>query len=299
MLEGLQQVEKKATASKWNRMLSHPYRYFDAIFFREFVYNKTKQSKAVMGQTFFGQKMHLLLPSSTDIYLTGGKSHHSEIRLARYIIQELEMGDIFIDVGAHYGYFSLLAANLIGASGRVIAFEASPTTFRILEKNLAALSNTSAYHQAISDTAETLTFYEFPNLYSEYNSLDITQFEKENWFQDAPPQKVDVAAIPLGKYLGTQSIIPKMIKIDVEGGEFKVIRGLKSFLKIHHPIITMEYLSEKRGNQAHANACDLLKQLGYQGFIINEKGRLDTVNDLNQSINKRDLESDNVVFKKV
>ena len=62
-------------------------------------------------------------------------------------------------------------------SGTVIAFEASPTTYRILEKNSDLLDNIESFNIAVSDSISSLVFYEFPNLYSEFNSFDITQYK--------------------------------------------------------------------------------------------------------------------------
>jgi len=122
MINNVKKVEQIASASKMGRLLKNPLKYIHAILFRELVYKNTKREKHVMAPTFFGVDMHLLLPSSTDIYLTGGKSHDSETRLAKFLIHELQTGDTFVDVGAHYGYFSLLAAKLVGDTGTVYSF---------------------------------------------------------------------------------------------------------------------------------------------------------------------------------
>ncbi|MBL0295213.1 MAG: hypothetical protein IPQ04_13440 [Saprospiraceae bacterium] len=119
LIKNLDKVEKIAAASKIARLVAHPINYINAILYRELFYKRNKKEKEVESETFFGTKMSLLLPSGTDIYLTGGKSHGSETRLARFLINNLEIGDTFIDVGAHYGYFSLLGSKLVGQKGKV------------------------------------------------------------------------------------------------------------------------------------------------------------------------------------
>ena len=99
LLEQIKQVEKIASASKIQRMLVHPFKYLFAILHRKLVY-PFKGSMSIKTTTFFEEEMHLLLPASTDIYLTGGKSHESEIRLAKFMIHNLVKGDCFVDVGA-------------------------------------------------------------------------------------------------------------------------------------------------------------------------------------------------------
>ena len=291
-------VEKIASSSKLKRMLAHPIKYFFAILFRELIYKKTKREKEVISNTFFNSKMHLLLPSSTDIFLTGGKSHDSEIRLAKFLINYLENKDTFIDVGAHYGYFSLLASKLVGSLGKVYAFEASPTSYKIFHKNELNFKNIQGYNLVISDKNSYLTFYEFPNLYSEYNTLYINQYKDQDWIDEYAPKEVKVKSILLGNFLIEEGINPKIIKIDVEGAEFKVINGLKTYLLNKSPFIVMEYLSDNRGNEEHKKAEKLLSSLKFHPFIINTEGELEEVESISQSILNRSLESDNIVFVK-
>lgn len=298
MISQIEKVEKIASASKFNRMLMNPFKYTSAILFRELIYKKTKQEKKVLSRTFFNAKMHLLLPSSTDIYLTGGKSHNSEIRLAKFLIDQLENGDIFVDIGAHYGYFSLLASKLVGNSGKIYSFEASPKTYTILEENKMHCENIEIYNHAVSDERILLTFYEFPNLYSEYNSLDIEQFKNEDWFAEYKPNEIKIESIVLDDFLINNNIKPKIIKIDVEGAEFKVVNGLREHLFKYSPKIVVEFLSSKRGNTEHIKAEKLLKSLGYKPFIIKNNSKLQESESLYEHIENSGFESDNIVFMK-
>jgi FkbM family methyltransferase len=297
-LSNLQKVEKIAAASKLKRMLAHPSHYLEAILFRELVHKRNKKEKEVTGNTFFDSKMHLLLPSSTDIYLTGGKSHDSEIRLAKFLIHSLSEGHTFLDIGAHYGYFSLLASKLVGKTGKVFSFEAAPKTYRILKKNQATQQNMSCHNFAVSDETSTLTFYEFPNLYSEYNSLDIKQFQEEPWFAKNPPKEVKIKSIILDSFLKNKDIDLKVIKIDVEGAEFKVINGLKQFLKNNTPILVMEYLANNRSNDAHIQAEKLLYALGYRAYTITNEGQASPIDTAADYLEQQGIESDNIVFMK-
>ena len=297
-LSKIETVEKIASASKFKRMLVNPFRYLSAIFFRRVTYFFTKKEKEVTTSTFFGTDIHIFLPSSTDIYLTGGKSHETEIRLAKFLIQNLEKDDVFFDVGAHYGYFSLLASQLIDENGQVFSFEASPATFNILKKNQLNQSNIKVYNQAVSDVNAPLTFYEFPNLYSEYNTLEIGQFKDAAWFMKYKPKEITIEAIVLDDFLAKENIQFKIIKIDVEGAEFKVIEGMKKHLKKHSPIIIMEYLSEERGQEEHIKAEMLLHSLGFSPYLIDNKGQLKEVKSVIQHIKEKGLESDNIAFVK-
>jgi len=298
LIQKLDKVEKIASASKFKRMLMNPFKYFNAIIFREVIYKQKKVEKEVLSKTFFNTKMHLLLPSSTDIYLTGGKSHDSEIRLARFLINNLENDNSFVDVGAHYGYFTLLGSKLVGNDGKVFSFEASPTTYKVLSKNSQNKTNINIFNLAVSDEVSVLKFYEFPNLYSEYNTLDINQFKNENWFSEYKPKEVNIQSIILDDFLSNKKVYPKILKIDVEGAENKVINGLRSYLEENSPFIVMEYLSKERGNKEHQEAEYRLNSLGFSSFVIDKSGSLKKIESISKYLEENNLESDNIVFSK-
>lgn len=296
LLNNIESVATLAFASKFRRMLRQPVKYLRAIVFREFIYRKKRQEKEVVCQTFFKTKMNILLPASTDIYLLGGKSHFSEIKLAKFLINNLNTGHSFLDIGAHYGYFALLASGLVGKQGKVVAFEASPVTFKILEKNKNRVANLTVFNKAVSDAEIELTFYEFPNLYSEFNTLEIDQFEKESWFDAFEPQKIKVPSEQLDNYLEREHFNPEIIKIDVEGAEFKVLKGARKYLSANSPVIVMEYLSTERGNKEHVKAEDFLRSLNYSPNVIDESGALKPVSNIAIYLEENQFESDNIVF---
>jgi len=296
LFAAIDKVEKIASVSRFRRMLINPLKYFYAIIFREIVYKSNKKEQEVFCNTFFNIKMHLLLPSSTDIYLTGGKSHISELKLARFLLNNLQQGDVFLDIGAHYGYFSLLASKLVGNKGKVIAFEASPDTYKILLKN--KVQNLIPINKAVSDTDTDLIFYEFPNLFAEYNALDINQYLDEKWFADNQPREIIVQSEILDNYLIKENIHPQIIKIDVEGAEYQVLQGAAKYLKKNAPVIAMEYLSDDRGNTGHRKAAGLLEDLSYFPNFINHHGKLSALHNIPEYLGKNHLESDNIVFVK-
>jgi FkbM family methyltransferase len=242
--------------------------------------------------------MWVMLPSGTDIFLTGGKSHGSEIRLARFLIQRLRPGDHLLDVGGHFGYFTLLAAELVGKTGQVRVFEPSAPTYALLRDNIAGLEQVVAEPKAVSSSEEPLVFYEFPPLFSEYNSTDIAQFEQEEWFQQNPPLKKEVPAVSMDHLTGSGDFRPQWIKIDAEGGELSVIRGGERYLRAQAPTLVMEYLEPSRNNAPHRAAAELLSEWGYRSYAIGATGELLSVGDLDAHLLREGLDSDNIVFAK-
>jgi FkbM family methyltransferase len=298
LLESINKVESLAKASKVARLLANPLKYVWAISFKEFRYPKHQKEKLVDATLFYGKKMKIALPASTDIYLTGGKSHSSEIRLAKFLILNLEGAKHFLDIGAHYGYFTLLVSELIDANGKIMSFEPAGKTYRILKENTMALENVTIAQKAISASDKKLVFYEFPNLQSEYNTSDIAQFEKEDWYQNAKPEKVEVEATTIDIITRDKTFLPDVIKIDVEGAEYDVIQGGLQFFNHYSPKIVIEYLAAYRGNESHKKALTLLQSIGYDPYIIIANGTVEPIKDIDGYLAKEKMESDNIVFMK-
>ncbi|MEN0004598.1 MAG: FkbM family methyltransferase [Bacteroidota bacterium] len=294
----LNRVQKLATTSVLGRLMANPIKYISALAFKKLIYPLNKESKPVTVPTFFGEQMNVLLPASTDIYLTGGKSHDSEIRLARYLIHTLQSGDLFFDIGAHYGYFSMLAAHLVGPNGKIVALEAAPRTYKVLAQNARAKSNIFPHHSAVAEKEQTIAFYEFENMYSEYNTFDIQQFEGQAWLQQEPYQKLMVPCLTVDQLADRYQQVPKLIKIDVEGAEYQVLLGAKQLLATRRATIVMEYLPPKRGNQVHQQAAQLLQEFGYQPFTIDQHGKALPCPHIEQYFEHQSSESDNIVFQK-
>ena len=301
--KNLNKVEQLAVANKFQRLLHHPLRYVSAQFFRTITFPLTKKGTLRTAQTFMNYPLSILLPSGMDIYLTGGKAHDSEIRLARFLIHFFNNNahnkDIsFVDIGAHVGYFSLLASFLIGENARVYAFEAAKGTFDLLKKNLKNRSNIQVFHNALTDSEMDLTFYEFPVLYSEYNTLHIAQFENEKWFKKFQPLKNTVKGMTLDTVFEKFTLKNAVIKIDTEGAEAQVIAGAKAVLAHQNPIIIMEFLTDKNKNEGHHQAFKMLTESGFSVYFIEKNGELIVLNDIEIYFSNKKLESDNFVFMK-
>lgn len=298
LLHQLAAVTQYAKATKWQRFLKDPIKYLNTIIFKNCIYPITRKSKTVLSSTFFNVTMQLQLPAGIEIYLCKGKAHPAEIRLAQYLIHQLQPADTFVDVGAHYGYFSLLASILVGNKGKVFAFEAAPETFTSLQKNSTTFQQLQVFNQAISNEIAELVFYQFPNLYSEYNSFNIDQYKNTAWFSRNQPKPIKISANTLNQFLTEHNIHPTIIKIDVEGAELQVIEGALPFLKNHRPQLVMEYLSSKRNNATYQAAEKLLRNINYQAHLINQQGKLSQLKNVSNYLDTQNLDTENIVFKK-
>jgi FkbM family methyltransferase len=146
-----------------------------------------------------------------------------EPEISHLIARLLSKGDIFVDVGANIGYYSLMASRLVGGGGAVVAVEASPRIFSRLQANIRAnrAANIRAVNVAAADEVGQVTIYSGPRQNSGASS---TLKEWRNGEAEAI-----VAALPLDKILtsGERSKV-RLIKIDVEGAETPILSQLLS-----------------------------------------------------------------------
>jgi hypothetical protein len=96
-------------------------------------------------------------PASGGLLFFGEISHEkAESSLVRRLA---ETSRAVIDIGAHFGWYSLLMAGAMEKNGHVYAFEPNPHTFQFLQENTKSRANISAFPLAVSDSEKTVTFY--------------------------------------------------------------------------------------------------------------------------------------------
>jgi FkbM family methyltransferase len=137
------------------------------------------------------------------------------------ILGKLKPGDVFCDIGANVGIFSIYAAKKIGKAGRVVAFEPAATNFKVLKKNVFInnLKNVMLFPYALGEASKMGILH---------LDEDRSSFVKDI-VNDMKKQRVKI--FRGDEIIRTKGIPnPKVIKIDVEGYEYFVIKGLKKTL---------------------------------------------------------------------
>ncbi len=144
------------------------------------------------------------------------KSENFEV-FSRQIFYELITSDSnLVDVGGHYGFYSLLASTKI-TNGKIFSFEPSKESIKIFENNIKknSVGNIRIAQNAVSDKNEKRKFY-------------ISEFSDSSGFTPHPRTKIReqviVDAVCLDDYLKGQSV--DIVKIDTEGHELEVLNGM-------------------------------------------------------------------------
>lgn len=198
-----------------------------------------------------------------DIYLQGD----FEPTTSEIVQKLLRPGDTVVDVGANIGYFSLMFARCVGPTGRVLSFEPVPKLAASLKRNLEInqFSHVSISSHALSDHRATARFFAGPNENSGLSSLREPRDCSESFDVDLAP---------------FDDLVPdcenvSLIKIDVEGAELQVLRGMTKLLQNQRPDILIEITDSflrELGDSAEALQ-QFVAQFGYACYEIRD-GRI-------------------------
>jgi len=154
-----------------------------------------------------------------------------ELDTARVIKRLLRPGDHFVDGGANIGYFTLLAAKLVGPTGRVDAFEPLPDNRARLEANLhrnGLADRVRVHPAALSDAAGTATIHRFAG--DEGNHGTASLFAGDG---AVVARSISVPTVRMDEALSDTT--PALIKLDVEGAESLAIAGMTGLLRAQRP----------------------------------------------------------------
>ncbi|HWP47211.1 MAG TPA: FkbM family methyltransferase [Candidatus Limnocylindrales bacterium] len=182
----------------------------------------------------------------------------------------LEPGMVFVDVGANIGYFSLMAAQIVGNQGRVISFEPNQHNCGLLYSSAQSnnFENIDIYPYAVAEKEATFLYDPLAS-----NGI-ISDFGRDLEILDAG--RILVRSVTLDKVLqGVRKI--HVIKLDVEGAEYKVIQGARNLLKEHRPILFSEFSPGGLQNVSKVSGKEYLRLLienNYHISIIPDQKRL-------------------------
>lgn len=221
-----------------------------------------KGAVITQGQTASGQHFRCRLPDLIQMYIA--LFGRWEPDLTRLITQRLHPGDVFIDVGANIGYYTLLASACVGAQGRVVAIDALPSNFDELQHNLNAnvgTDNVHAINRAVSDKPGVLAVYAGP---AHNAGLATTAPGDRHQLQ----REASIPAAPLDQLLEGEDVErARVLKIDVEGAEAGVVAGLGRFLENCHPALEIFLeLSPGWWSDASLTPEQVIKPLREAGF---------------------------------
>lgn len=171
-----------------------------------------------------------------------------------------------VDVGAHWGYFTLLCASRVGASGRVLSLEPDPRLQALLRANVEAnrLTQVTCIHSAAAFARGTAALAGFREGDGNWGLSRIVPAQAAADFEVETVSIDDLVA-------GERGGVVDVVKIDVEGAEADVIRGMRDGLTAHrytHLLIEC-HPAHLVARDASVDECfEPLRAAGYQGWSI-------------------------------
>jgi FkbM family methyltransferase len=185
-----------------------------------------------------------------------------------FVIGYLAPGDIFIDVGANIGLFTLLGADVVGPTGKVYAFEPTATTYARLCDNVARnrLQHVECVPMALSDQDETRVMTVSVEGFAAWNSLAQPGVESRC-------VQEQVRCCRWDSFVAQHALTGKvaLMKIDIEGWEFTMVQGAQATLqRADAPDLLVEFATQNA--QSAGTTCvalyNLLLTLGYGLYQI-------------------------------
>ncbi len=169
----------------------------------------------------------------------GGHYGTHEPPVQKLLVANLKLGNCFYDIGAHTGFFSVLAAVLVGRSGAVVAVEPDRRNASLLRETVARNSlgpNVAVVEQALSS-------FEGTSRFASAVSGPNSNTGMSKMVDDDLPGSYEVSCVTMNKLAETFPA-PNVIKMDVEGAESEVLKGAARIFESVRPLLICEVHDE-------------------------------------------------------
>ena len=186
-----------------------------------------------------------------------------------YLEKVLSPGKVFVDAGANFGIYTLLASRIVGEAGRVISFEPSSRVFPVLRRNITlnGFKNVLAFPIALTDKPGRARLYY-------HSAVGCDSLGKDASFEpDAHAEEIGTES--LDTVLKQTSVgRVDVIKMDVQGAEELALRGANEIVSSMRPIVIFEFFPEGAISLGLSpnGPWDFLEGHGYEFFIVDERG---------------------------
>lgn len=195
----------------------------------------------------------------------------------KIFLSKLKKGNVVVDIGAHIGYYTLLAAQAVGKTGTVFAFEPDPKNFALLKKNVKSngYSNIVLMNKAVSNKTKKGTLFLNPT-----NSGD-NRIVSSN--ENRSSVQIDMTALD-DFFTATQKV--DLIKMDIQGHELSALQGAKRILATHSHLVIFTEFSPELIRMNGNTPLEYLLLLQKNKFLIK---RIDEIQQKLTPLNSRDV----------
>lgn len=265
------------------RLLISPRIYVPYVLFAKL---GMSQKYALPTTLFWGRTIRIPLDDydALILYMYGGL-FGIEQKLMKYCIKNLNLDDVFYDIGANRGFYTFLAAELCK---EIHTFEPLSRLTEIIKKNVRPEDTIIANPIALSDKNGSIDFYVMESTMINTINESVASHNKNI--------KITVPTMTIDEYVKTHTK-PTFLKIDAEGAEHQIIQGGTQFLTTHSPTIALEVWGNENGGDLSMKAAEKLRSLGYRSYRLGNEGAIEEAQgNLSDEVTKNG--GDNFIFKK-
>ncbi len=200
-----------------------------------------------------------------------------EPRAVNFLKRSVTPGMTVLDIGANVGFFTLFFARRVGAAGRVYAFEPGEYACGLLQRNIALnnFSNVTVIRKAVGDRCGKVCLHEGPEGFDVYSSLRQVVYPQTEGIVFKEKQ-VDQITVDEFMDLNRLSSVD-VVKVDVEGGELSVFRGMRRLLARNSSCKIIFELGGEMCNAFGYSSKDVVRELesfGYRCWGLGDRGQL-------------------------
>lgn len=257
---------KKITYNKFFRNLV---RFFHLSNFSRkvyFLFFKPRSNKISISVGNISSDFYIKTPGELRVIESFGGGGAGEKDALEKLLSKLKEGDVVYDIGAHVGLYSIFIAKVVGKNGKVYSFEPEKQNNIHIRENIKInnLNNIEVINRALSDhSGDGKLFMGEETSNSSLNNPADSQ------------AKYEIVKIVIGDEIVSENNfpIPKLVKIDVEGHEFSIIKGLGKtlsnsackivFCEIHTTLLPKNIASE--------DIYSILKSFGFSKIEMSQR----------------------------
>jgi FkbM family methyltransferase len=220
--------------------------------------------REVAVRLFTGERLCVVLPelSALDLYRHGC----IEPDLTAVVLRHLQPGMTFVDVGAHYGYYVSVAKQLVGRGGVVVAFEPGRDAFSLLSRKTPPAPNVRRENMAAGAGNGTAVLRDFGPRHSALNTLKSHARVPPREQDRLRARSYEVRSVRLDDYFARHALRPDFVKIDAEGSELDVLRGMEETLKSTVCLVSIEVGDYEDGPSMSRECIGFMARLGFSCF---------------------------------
>jgi len=250
-------VVKKLRKTKIHKKIPFVKQIYQKLW--KFVYNLSQPKRGLSLIKVQGNNMYVNMADKglTPALVTMGVYEPTETKLFKKIVKE---GMVVLDLGANIGYYTLIAARIVGGKGKVYAFEPESDNYKLLLKNIEVngFNNVIPIQKAATNNNGKIDFFKNNVNFGSHSICNLENTEKTT-----------VDTVKIDDFLNEKVDV---IKMDIEGGEFLALEGMKKVIEKSKEVTLFTEFNPtliKNTNKDPNEFIAILKRAGFEIFFIN------------------------------